>query len=547
MSRQSDPKVPASHRRIGRNAVGIRGDLVRARRSELGWSQEQLTERAGLHESNTVSNVERLHRGYRSTASRLAAALGLPTEMLVIPDGEETRHLLVVPGTSGSASEGDRAIGRAAIEQLTQWLGQVPRWAITSLQDSDDDSASTDDPVMDLRLQTLLRIRGQTVRMSARLVNFADSRTLADIDLPAPREDLCTVLAEAFRVIARVLDAGANEQQAARLVSRLPLNPTAHEAYLAGRAHWSRPNESGLRQAIESFNTAITLEPQYAAAHAGLADSLNLLSFAGFEPAHVTKESAIRAAAVARGLAPDLPDGHAAYAAAAAYFEWDYKKAEQAVRIAIDVNPSYATAHHVNAMAVLLPQCRLGESLAAIREAHRLYPRSPFTSTCVGIVLYHSREYTGALEEFREVLGQTPDYHLALWHQALTLTALRRHNDAISSMERAAHPIDSGGAQVLAALGYCYALGGRTDSTERVLKQLKDMSAKQYVSPHCFALPHLGLGHFDKALDLLEEAVVDRSPSVCRLNVDPVYDRVRESPRFGALLKSVGLRPALFE
>ena len=163
----------------------------------------------------------------------------------------------------------------------------------------------------------------------------------------------------------------------------------------------------GLHQAIDYYQQAISADPGYARAYAGLANAYVLLGPYSGQP-QIEFISKARAAALrALELAPNLPEAHAALALIVQNYDWDWSTAEKEFRRAIEPNPSYATAHHWYAEHLTF-RGRFEEALAESELARRLDPLSLIIAGDNAMILYYARQYDTAITKFRAVLAMDP-------------------------------------------------------------------------------------------------------------------------------------------
>lgn len=308
----------------------------------------------------------------------------------------------------------------------------------------------------------------------------------------------------------------------------------AREAYLRGRYFWNKRNPEGVAKSVEHFRRAIDLDPAYAAAYAGLADAYSVLGnyrYGSLPPEECFKRA--RAAALKAVEADDeLAEAHASLALVKAYQERDAVGAEREFRRAIELNPSYPTAHHWYS-DFLATLGRAEESVAEAERAAELDPLSPIISTTVGERLFFAREYDRAAERLRRTLELDPDFIQARFFLGLVYVRQGRRAEAVAELKRARELAGGGDARVAAALGQAYALTGRKSEARRLLEELSAAGAS--VSPSDMALVHASLGESERAYEWLSKArdKARTSPEAATtLRADPRLDALRDDPRF---------------
>jgi TolB-like protein/Tfp pilus assembly protein PilF len=381
---------------------------------------------------------------------------------------------------------------------------------------------------------------GDRVRITAQLIRGATDEHVWNQSYERDLGDLLALQAEVARAIAGEIKVAVTPQEKTRLAATRRVDPAVHEAYLRGRFHWSRRTEPNLRKAIDYFQEAIRLDPGYAPAHSGLADSYIGLVFpvGALSP----NEGFPRARAeVARALQIDdgLPEGHASSAALKMLYEWDWPGAEQEFRRAIDLDPSYAHAHHYYSH-LLLATGRTAESLAESRKALDVDPLSANLNTHLGWHYLYAREPQGAIAQLRKTIELDPQYFMAHVFLSRAFEMQKNYAEAIAESRKAGE-ISPQNSLVLAPMAAALAHSGRRTEALAVLEQLEEISRRRYVSAYEVALVHVALGDKNRAFEWLERAYTQRADDLIYLNVEPRLDPVRADPRFSDLVRRVGL------
>ncbi len=376
---------------------------------------------------------------------------------------------------------------------------------------------------------------GDQVRITVQLLHGPTDRHLWAENYQRELRGILALQSEVARAIANQIRIKLTPQEQARLASAHLVNPAAQEAYLKGRFMWNRRSPASMLKAIEFFQEAIELDPTYAAAYAGLADSYNQLGYrAHFAPA----EAFPRAKAAARkalDLDAGLAEAYASLGFTLMHYEWDWAAAEGAFQRAIALNPSYAEAHHWYSH-LLTDTGRAAQSLIESKLALEFDPLSLIVQTHLGWHYDRARQYDLAIEQQRKTLEMDPIYyptHLllgwALLHKGLAA-------EAIPVAEKV-RTLSVDAPEATALLGTAYAAAGRKHEAMQILKELERISPNKYVSPYDVSLICSALGENERALQLLEQASTDRAGRLIEVSVEPVFDPLRSNPRFQALLR----------
>jgi tetratricopeptide (TPR) repeat protein len=319
------------------------------------------------------------------------------------------------------------------------------------------------------------------------------------------------------------------------------VNPEAHEAYLRGRAEANKFTEPALRRAITFYEQALSVDRDYALAHAGLADAYATLGgVLGFVSPSEYFPKARAAAEKALELDGTLADAHAVLATVRLKFDWDWNGAAEEFQRVFELNPSLAEAHQEHG-TYLEALRRFDEAVAARKRARELDPLSAQRTADVGYPLYYAGRYDEAIEFYRTALEMDQNF---FWSHAWIGQARieqRMFAEAIDEIQQALR-ISGNNTRVLATLGYAYAVAGQRPKAQQVIAELQARSKGGYVSPYFLAVISAGLGEKEQALAYLDKAVQERQPYLVLVDVEPVFTGVRDDPRFQALLQRIGLK-----
>jgi tetratricopeptide (TPR) repeat protein len=314
------------------------------------------------------------------------------------------------------------------------------------------------------------------------------------------------------------------------------VNPEAFEAYLAGRFYWNKRTAEGLEKSIGYFQRAITKDPNYALAYAGLADSYHVLPELSAVPVEVAFPKARSAALKALEIDNSLGEAHSALANVKEDYDWDWKGAEEEYKRAIELNPGQVLAH-ASYSNLLFELGRLPEAVSEARVAQQLDPLSAIANDNLSGVLYYAGEYDQAVEQCRKTLDIDPMSPQAHRHLGQVYVQKQFYGEAVSELKKAME-LSRGSTEALAELGYVFGVSGKKDDARHVLLEIKSSTD---ASAYRLAIVYAGLAEKEKALEALKEAVNRRSPGVVHLKVSPVFQDLRSDERFQELLIYMGL------
>ena len=345
--------------------------------------------------------------------------------------------------------------------------------------------------------------------------------------------DVLTLQDDVARALARKIDrAVATTDDGTKSAAR-HVDPDAFRAYLLGRERWNRRTVPAIREAIGYFQEAIARDSEYAPAYAGLADSYVLLAGEfGVMPRDVGAQAATTNANKALQFDPNLAEAYASLGFASFFLQWDWTSAERHLTRAIQLNPSYATAHQWFGN-LLSDLGREDEGLVQMRLALDLDPLSPIISRDVAWPLFFSRRYDEAIQHLEATLRAHPNYAPA---ERLMARAVAMRGDtarAIRQFQALRARDDSSRSRC--ELAWAYALAGlRADALRELDAARTKPDSKVY--PYDVALVLSALGQQQDALAALEEAYAQRDATLVNLKHDPRFDAIRSDPRFGRLL-----------
>ena len=395
----------------------------------------------------------------------------------------------------------------------------------------------------DLGVQYLLegsvRRYGSDLRITAQLVDaFRDEYIWAET-YRGTMKDIFDIQEKVAAEIAQALQLRLSPDEKQNLKKRSTENTGAYQLYLQGRFFWNKRSEEGLKTAIRYFEQAIEKDPQYAIAWAGIADSYSLLGEFGNIPRKELYPKAKAAVNKALEIDTRLAEVHTSLASILMLNEWDWANSEKEFKLAIELNPNYATAHHWFSQW-FLNMGRVEESIQMISRAAELDPVSQAILKDKGLALYYNGQYDEAIELATKTLELDPNYAAAHRLLSLAYQAKGMFDEALVE-----HQIWAGltGNKVEAAvtLAQLYAVSGQAEEARRLIE---DVTRDKLVAQHInrgLALVYAALGEIDLAFKHLEESYARREEALLSLNVDPKVDVLRSDPRFTELLKKMGL------
>jgi len=454
-------------------------------------------------------------------------------------------RLAVLPLTSLSAGSEQDAFTDGITDLLITDLGQIGALRVIA-RPSVTQFKGTKQPLREIARRLgveaivvgTVQSSGNRVRITAQLI---DPETDQEMWARAYEGELTDVLAlqsDVARAIADEVQARVTVEEAQRLAHNRKIVPAALVAYLRGRYFWDQFTDESLTKAIESYAEAIRLNPDYAAAYAGIAVCWGGLIFSDARRWEEAISQAREAATKAIALDDGLAEAHQAMALVR-YHEWDWKGTESEVRKAIALNTGYSTSH-VLYSNMLRHLGRGNESIAEAKVAIDVDPLSMITNQMLGNAYASARRYPEAIVQYRKGLELHPDdssLQLLLGWAYVYNGAVDQGIAAIQSS------LDTDGIdpRLSPDLAVIDAMRGETGEARQILNRLLMLAESQPVSPGMIALVYIAVDDRVQGLNWLEKARQQHSSVMTWLKTDPRFDKVRGEAGFQELMRRVGL------
>ncbi|HEY6088194.1 MAG TPA: protein kinase [Gemmatimonadaceae bacterium] len=393
-------------------------------------------------------------------------------------------------------------------------------------------------------LEGTLRRSGDNLRITAQLTSTDDGRLVWSERFDRKLHDVFEIQDEIARTIVSTLRSTSFADVVTAPSSRQTDNVEAYGLYLRGRFAWNKRTSEGVTEGIKYFEDAIAVDPRYALAYTGLADSWalhidyrNVPVHEGFEKAKFYSRKAIE-------LDDTLAEAYASLAWSLFIYDWDWNGAERAFRRAIELDPRYATAHQWYAF-MLASQGKFDEALIEAHTAQENDPSSVSVRRSLGYTYMYARKYQPARYHLDRAIAMNPLSEETFRIQGLILTLDKQYAAAERVLREALALAPECGSYTKATLAYSLACAGDKSYAEQIAAELDERHKTEYISPVEFATVYIALGDAQKALDWVEAAVDDRRGWSAYLRVHPILDPLRGEPRFAALVDRMNFDTAL--
>jgi TolB-like protein/Flp pilus assembly protein TadD len=378
---------------------------------------------------------------------------------------------------------------------------------------------------------------GDRVRINAQLIDAQTDEHLWAEQYNRQLTDVFAIQSDVAFKIADALHAQLTPDERGQVARTPTENLDAYNLYLQGRYFWNKRSRDGLETALDLFLQATQIDPDYAPAWVGVADSYSIMADWGFvAPADASREAMI-AAETALRIDPALGEAHIALAQTlSSNNDWD--GATAAYEKGVALSPGYATGHqwyagHLGTIG------RLDEAIEQIELAVKLDPLSLIINTNVGMILRWAGEYDRAAERLRKAIELDPHFVGSFQELGTVYEEQGKYEEAREMYLRTLEESDRFLGQ--AELGHLYGAAGRRAEALELLSELEEAAKTRHVSPMEFAFIHAGLGNIDEAFEWLERSIETGDPTFSWRILTPGVDELRDDPRFVDLLRRVGL------
>ena len=379
--------------------------------------------------------------------------------------------------------------------------------------------------------------RGNEVRVSAELVDASNGRQIWNDQFIRRTSDLLSLQEEITQKLAEKLRPRFAPSKQDVLAKVGTENSEAYELYLKGRYYWNQGTPEALQKADEFFEAAAGMDGAFAEAFAGCA-ACHAVGSGGETPQEsMTKAKQVALAALKKD--DQLVDAHLTMATVNFRYDWDFATAEREFKRAIELNPKSATAHQRYAEFLAL-MGRYKEANALAWKARSLDPRSLPVNQAIGAIQYYSKEYDHAADHLKKTLAIDDKYAPAHTSLGLVFEQTGKQQEAVMELLRAKLLMGESG-EYLTSLKKAFAESKEAGYWRRELQHLNEEAKQRYVSATSIAALHTRLGEADLALAALEKGLADKDSGLVELKVEPLFDPLRKLPKFGELLKRIGL------
>ncbi|MEJ7847834.1 MAG: tetratricopeptide repeat protein [Pyrinomonadaceae bacterium] len=534
----------------GAVATGFRGGEDKTRPQILTTDQTAILRKGAEAEpqKNVGDSSERqsvsAHRAAKPLVIFAVAAViliaGFYGYRYFAPTSKQIETIAVMPFVNESGNPDVEYLSDGMTETLISSLSQLPKLNVkarSSVFRYKGKESSSQTIGKELNVQAILngRVvqRGQDIILYVELVDAATENSLWNQTYNRTMTNLVALQTEIARDVADKLKVKLSGVDERKLAKKYTENAEANKLYLQGRFFWNKANVEANRKAIELFNQAVAIDPNYALGYAGLADAHSGLSvYRGATPQE-TMPKAKDAALKALSLDDSLAEAHTALGLTLHLYDYDFAGAEREYKRSIELNPNYARAHQ-NYGNLISNLGRHEETFAAYKEAFEIDPLSLNMNRAYGERLIFARRYDDAIVQLRKTLELDAGFVSTHYSLAAAYQLKGRYAECVEQL--AEHQELIGEPQAAASVRESYARNG----WQGFLRMVTEERLKFNSPWDNLAVFYAALGEKDKAVAELNRAYENRENFMVILKVDPRLDSLRDDPRFKELLKKVG-------
>jgi len=390
-------------------------------------------------------------------------------------------------------------------------------------------------------LEGSIRKAGKRLRITAQLVNIEDGYHLWSEKYDRDMEDVFAIQDEIGLVVAEKLKVELLREEKKAVLKRYTLDVEAYNSYLKGIYFLRMYTADGFRRAIEHFEWALERDPDFALVYSGLGELFCVSSYWGDMAPNEAYPRAREYLNKALEMDDTLGEAHAALGLVYAYYDWNWKPAEEELEQALRLNPNSSMIHMSYSWVLSLIR-RHDKAITEVKRAQELDPLSDIVNTHVGFVCIWAGRYDKAIEELQTTLTLNPNFYLAHYYLGLAYRAKSMIDEAIAEFEKAVE-LGTGTPWPAMILAAGYFESGKKAQGDRLFKNLKKRSRHEYLPPMGFFYIYLARGELDEASDWLERACLEHDSFLPWCNVIPIdCYRIPDEQGFRELLGRAGLR-----
>lgn len=387
-------------------------------------------------------------------------------------------------------------------------------------------------------LEGSVRKQGNRLRVTAQLINVDDGFHLWSEKYDRNMDDIFAIQDDIALAITENLKIILLEKEKDIIIKSATKNNEAYDLYLKGRFFWYKRG-LGLKKGLEYFQQAVAIDPDFALAHAGIADSYAMLSFFVMMSPHDAMPKARAAAEKAINADPALVEPYAAISFVSFFYDWNWEMGKHFIRLANNINPNYPPLYLWQSLYLSFVEGNHKEAIKMALQSIELEPLFATPYNNAATVYVCAGMYKETLRSAEKALEIHPTNFMAYRYKALGLIGLERIPEALEASLKAVEL--SGRHQwALCELCYLYIATGNTDEAEKLYAEMQERSKTEYISGYSLSLVECFLEKNDKAFESIERAIEQRDGSLLGIRFWPLISGIKDDPRFQKLMLKIG-------
>jgi adenylate cyclase len=470
------------------------------------------------------------------------AVLPWETQASDEPRGEK-RRIAVMPFTNISPDPKDEYFADGMTEELISTLSRIGELKVisrTSVMHYKGTSKNVGEIARELKVGSILegsvRKAADDLRITAQLVDAGNDEHVWSQDYDRRLENIFAIQKEIAQSVAEALKVRLLSSEKKDLEKKPTEKTEAYELYLKGRYFWNERSKAGVFEAIKLFREVIRIDPNYAKAYSGLADTYNIAVDRNFMDRIDGRAKAKEMLMKALDLDDTLAEAHASFG----IFQLNdlhYLEAEQEFRRAIELKPSYATAHHW--YSICLGDLGNAEHIGEIQKAHQLDPLSPIITCGLASAYAEIGRLNEALDLLDRLIEREPTSSIAYFWRSYCFMIEKTREKAFADWE-AKYKLDRNEGEYKLGLAALHAWFGEREKALHLVRKLEEGEIARD-RPWFVALCYVFLGDRAEFFAWIDKAIDMRRFSAGSLRYSPFFDNVRNDPRFPEIFKRLGL------
>jgi TolB-like protein/Flp pilus assembly protein TadD len=462
------------------------------------------------------------------------------------------KRIAILPFRNMSPDPNDEYFAEGMTEELISTVSKIGELAVisrTSVMRYRNAMVPVSQIGQELKVGSVIegsvRKAGNKVRITAQLIDTKSDGHLWSQSYDRELIDVFAIQGEIAEQVAGSLKVRLLEAEKESITKQATTKPEAYTLYLKGRHYWNQRTEDGAKKSLRCFEEAVRLDPHFARAYSGIADSYNILSDYGWMAPAEAGRMAKANAAKALELDDSLAEAHASLGLTLSNYSWDLVSAEREFRRAIELKPNYAPAHHWYAVA-LFHMRRYEEMRAEEIRALELDPYSRLFNMGRAGDLLTEGKIEEAIRKFDELVEAYPDFAAIRYWRSVAYVLAGEFDKAIDEAKKFVEMegVSMSSLYSKLQLAWVYAAAGSALEAEKIVAEAVASREKTHASPTNIALVKLTLGQKEEGYGWLEKAYAERDPALLHFNGMPWAKAFRADPRWTAIEAKLGFQSA---